>query len=805
MHTLLEYLLNLHTVSLRDPSRLRFTFGIESPWLMLLIILALILAVFGYWSYRRQSTTPVKRIAAGMVRALTLILVVLLFCRPQLAIDQDIRTPSIVAVWIDNSLSMDLRDPYKDAAMRVMVQQTSTRIKPPEGFTRPSRWELAVDALIQAKSNWLHTLAEKQDVVILTGAVHPMPLGTPAHNPAQLDALLEALKTQKPTVDSTDVPTAIADIFRQFQGQPVSAIVLLTDGASNAGTRPEIATTIARQNSTNIFAIPLGSPEEPFNLALQNIQVPENAFVRDPIAVKARLHVAGISQPTPTKVALYRRMADGKPGELLKAVDIMVDPSKKDVDVELDFKPEKVERIDLLARVTPSTDELTTQDNTATGVTTVMEAKVRTLIVEGYPRWEYRYLKNEFVREKTVDVSCLLLSADENFAQEGNTPITRFPETMEEMNKYDVLIIGDVDPQFFSPTQRKLIINFVGKNGGGLAWIAGSQFNPDAYKGTELEPLLPIVPDDPNSPIASPSDGSPFQMTMTAEGKDSNLFRFFDNPDDNIKQLNDLPPLYWYKPVIGKKASGIVYASIPNPPKGGQPVPLIVVGQYGLGTTLYSAVCDTWRWRYYTGEPLYQSYWLQMARILYRNKAMNQSRQIELAADAQHVDIGSAIHLSAIVHDPLLVNQMPLEIPLQITDSKTHTPLAPVILKRLANAPEQFEGTFTGNQIGSFQAQVKPGALPIDVPPIDLVVSPPSREQSTTAADMDALNSLVIPTKGKIVPLPHAADLATLIADRSVQTSNPLFEDLWNKPIALLLVVVLLTIEWLIRKSSGLI
>ncbi len=133
-----------------------------------------------------------------------------------------------------------------------------------------------------------------------------------------------------------------------------------------------------------------------------------------------------------------------------------------------------------------------------------------------------------------------------------------------------------------------------------------------------------------------------------------------------------------------------------------------------------------------------------MARLLYRNKAMNQSRQIEIAADSQHVDIGNPIHLSAIVHDPLLVGQMPLEIPLQIIDTKTHTPLEPVILKRLANAPEQFEGDL---QRQSNRLIPGPGKAlarcPLMLPPIDLVVSPPSREQSTTAADMDALNSLV--------------------------------------------------------------
>ncbi len=181
-----------------------------------------------------------------------------------------------------------------------------------------------------------------------------------------------------------------------------------------------------------MFAIPLGSPDEPFNLALQSMQVPENTFVRDPVAVKVRLHAAGITQPTPTKVSLYRRLPDGKLGALLKTVDVTIDPAKKDVDVEMTFKPDKPERIDLLARVDPTPDELTTEDNSVTGSTTVMDVKVRALFVDGYPRWEYRYLKNEYIREKTISISCLLLSADENFAQEGTIPITRFPETMEE-------------------------------------------------------------------------------------------------------------------------------------------------------------------------------------------------------------------------------------------------------------------------------------------------------------------------------------------------------------------------------------
>ena len=105
-----------------------------------------------------------------------------------------------------------------------------------------------------------------------------------------------------------------------------------------------------------------------------------------------------------------------------------------------------------------------------------MDTHVNVLYVEGYPRWEYRYLKNELLHEGTINVSILLLSADETFSQEGTTrklpdgteerwTIQPFPETEEEMLKYDVILLGDVEPDFFSPAQMQLMLNFVRKHG----------------------------------------------------------------------------------------------------------------------------------------------------------------------------------------------------------------------------------------------------------------------------------------------------------------------------------------------------
>jgi len=191
--------------------------------------------------------------------------------------------------------------------------------------------------------------------------------------------------------------------------------------------------------------------------------------------------------------------------------------------------------------------------------------------------------------KKTVNISALLLSADENFAQEGDPrkldkqgreifpgPITRFPETASELALYDVILIGDVEPTFFTPTQMNLIIEHVRKNGAGLAWIAGPAYNPDSYRGTPLEVLLPVIPDDPLRPSLPRADNTGFIPYSPPRAKFPTCSVSLIPRKKNLEQMTKLPELYYYKPVIGRKPTTEVLAVHPARSQGGEPAPLIV-------------------------------------------------------------------------------------------------------------------------------------------------------------------------------------------------------------------------------------
>ena len=111
----------------------------------------------------------------------------------------------------------------------------------------------------------------------------------------------------------------------------------------------------------------------------------------------------------------------------------------------------------------------------------------------------------------------------------------------------------------------------------------------------------------------------------------------------------------------------------------------------------------------------------------------------------------------------------------------------------------------TAARVGEYTLVVQPGTLPVDLPPVDLVVEPPQREFENVTTDLASLRSIATKTTGAVVAPYATADLTRQIPDRSTPILMGQSEELWNKPFALLLVVLLATIEWLIRKSAGLI
>ena len=59
-------------------------------------------------------------------------------------------------------------------------------------------------------------------------------------------------------------------------------------------------------------------------------------------------------------------------------------------------------------RIPRDTQELIPENNEISAPISVRKEQLKVLVVESYPRWEYRYLRNALERDPGVELTCLL-------------------------------------------------------------------------------------------------------------------------------------------------------------------------------------------------------------------------------------------------------------------------------------------------------------------------------------------------------------------------------------------------------------
>ena len=615
--------------------------------------------------------------------------------------------------------------------------------------------------------------------------------------------------------------------MEDLQGQRLAGVVVFTDGRDTP-TAP-LADTLAaiKDFGVKVYPIPVGSEQAPRNIDVESVNVQDSAFQGDIVNVKVMIRGTGYEPNHLVKISVKDKKTglpliapDGSPGSV-QQIPLPDDTPKE---VELQFKATDVGPLDLIVEAEKQPGETDEDDNIRTAQVNVMEAKINVLFVDGYPRWEYRYMKTEMIRDKTIDVSCLLTSADPTFHQEGDHPDSAqtFPESIEKLMDYDVILFGDVDPRQFSDSQLQLVNDFVAKKGGGFGMIAGPRWSPAQYKNTPIEAILPVniskvEADDNRGPITQG-----FRPILTKAGADSSIFRFYTNREINDRFLREeIQPLYWYcRGVTVKPGVGEVYAEHPSDPgPDGRKAPLLVLGRFGAGRTLFSAIDDSWRWRFYTGESVFDTYWVQQVRYLARSKKLGQ-RRLTLASDRPSYELGEQVRLNLRILDPQLLQQLPDQISVNINDEGLNAPTPATApssmpsaqpgalvrqetLVRQEGQPDLYTASFTADRVGRFVAQLPPIAGGVDALDLPIEVIVPRLELNQPQVDRAALSRLASETMGQVVDFNQAEKLPQLIPSAAKIIPIDINRPLWDAPLGMILFVFLITAEWVLRKVYG--
>ena len=826
-------------------------------WLVAVGAVALLVLVA--WVYCRdgEALRGRQRFALIALRLAVFALVVAMLTELSLTVE---RTGlSSIAVMIDVSASMSLQDQYPPTSQAARMAKTLARTPGRDGH----RLALAQDVLTRNGGDFLRELEREHQVRLyrFAGTASPLEVGdldeaseptrpaskageakddagaeggdedgvsgtrgltSPAQNENQqekpgekrgltpktktggspLEVAVAEIKSLRAEGDQTRPAPAVKKVLGDLRGTPPAALILFTDGVASVSDADKLSTIAeaARRKGVQLHIVGLGSDEAVKDLQLFDTLVDEVAFVGDPMQFTAKVKGFGYAG---RKVTLRLRKEGDSTALATREVTAPADGQA--LKVELSYTSPTAGEFDLVLQIVPPADETNKENNHETRHVSVREEKIRVLLADSLPRYEFRFLKQLLERDKSIELSTLLQDADLEYAQEDRTAIQHFPVKREDLAKFDVLVLGDLSPTLLGPAVMENVRDFVREKGGSVVFIAGSQSNPVAFGGTPLEVLLPFATADVRAVAVEAVGSDSFHPTLTLEGQKGNsLFRLGDSEADSLRIWNGLPNLFWLVEIPKTKPGVRVFAEHPLKSGTNGRLPVIAMQQVGGGKVLFHATDETWRWRFRTGDLHYGRYWIQAIRYLSRGRLIGKDRTAELSVDQLVYQRGQPVTLRVRFVDERFLPTDAGGVTV-ILDRKGEGRQT-VKLTRLRESPTMFEAQLPRLAEGAYHAWVSQPAFNEAPPATDFRIEAPQRELQRRGMDKTDLQLAAKLSHGRFYTLDDVDQLPGEIPRGTpvpLQTDEPI--PLWNRWEVLSFLAMLLTGEWLLRKRWRLI
>ena len=766
-----------------------------APGLVALVLLATAaMMLLVYWNESATAARGWKVLLAGLRTLLVGLILLMLFGWTVQRHRTDL--PDVVIV-LDDSASMSLADTYDDASLLTEIKRRLAAAKLPE----QTRLNLAKTLLLENEANLLAELGRRANLRFYLAGGSARAIGG---EPEQVrSALLQAAADQP----ASRLGNCLRDVLEAQRGRPTAAVIFLTDGVTTDGKSLLEAAQYARRKTVPLFFVGLGSDRPARDLRLADLLADEAAFVGDLLHFDVNLVGEGLSGQAAVQL---KRSGES---EVLAEEKVTLDRAGAAQSIRLAHRAEKPGEFEYVVEVVPHAGEANTDNNRLTRKVTVREETIRVLLVQAYPNYEFRFLKQMLVRElnanqpaegKAQGVRTVLQEADLEYVETDKTAERVFPVSREELFQYDVLIFGDVNPSLLSPSIMNNIYEFATVRGGGVIFMAGPRYTPLAFRDTPLAPLLPMNLDTVRLPDPDATIAESFRPKLTALGLASPITQLADSPAANERLWQgELAPLRWFASIQDLRPGVRVLAEHPTKRSdSGQPLPIITLQFVGAGKVVFHATDETHRWRFRVGDQYFARYWVQTIRYLCRSKLLAGNRSAELTTDREEYRRGDAVGLRVRFLDDRLAPAQ--DDGVMVVVARSGGERRNITLRRLASDRGIFEGTAGPLPDGQYRAWLAAPTLEGQPPARAFTVVAPPGELARTQMDAAEMREAAKISVGKYYTFSTAGGLlADLPRGRQVRIESLPPKPIWNAPLLAALFVALIAAEWLLRKRVG--
>jgi hypothetical protein len=389
---------------------------------------------FSLYVYRFTIPPVSSPLRYGLValRSSGLFVLFLLLGEPILSLIVRSVNPPVVAVLVDNSRSMAIRD------------RSGQREEMLRSILRSADWQ---------------RLGEKGRVVYL---LFDERIRAVASNPADSLTL---------NGEMTDIAGAMKDAKRMEESANLQAVVLLSDGNSTIGANPLYE---AEALGVPVFALGIGDTNEQKDILVRKVLTNEIAYIGTKVPVNVTVHSTGYAG-----AQIRVSLSDGN--ETIDEKSLILLGGTRDYVVPLTLMPKKEGIGKFVVSVSRLPDELTAQNNRMSFFTKILRSKLRVVLLAGAPSEDAAFIRRLLADDKNMDAAICIEKKDGQFYE---TPLTS--RTVSEADC--LLLIGF--PTARSSSQALRLISNVLEAGKPLLLVLSR--TSDFTKLQTLEPFLPF-------------------------------------------------------------------------------------------------------------------------------------------------------------------------------------------------------------------------------------------------------------------------------------------------------------------------
>jgi len=771
--------------------------GLGRPGALLWCLpLAVVLSVGVVWSYRRlaREFSGIRPTLLSTLRVVLLVLLLILFIRPVIGFNVETAIRRSLVLLIDSSASMKIVDnrasvdDQKRSALAQGQLDASKGLKQelPDGTSGLGvpRVRLVQQAMENKKIDLLRRLQNDFDVSVMTFGQKTAPVES--NNPGAAPTWIGKLDAVAPV---TALGDAVRDVIASTRGQQLGGIVVVSDGVINSGLPASAAAQLAKQDEVPLFLWGVGISNVR-DIIVAELFAPETAFKEDTVPVTVRVRNRGLAGET-ASVQLKLN------NDIIATKQITLDSAGEQV-VVMQFAPTKPGEFTLSAGVEPREDEAIRDNNVSTQYLRVVDGKLKVLYVEQSPRWEFHYLRAQLTRDRRVAAKFVLVEADPAITGDNSPFLRTFPDSREELFKYNLIIIGDVAPSVLGSQGPALLEEYTTRFGGGVLMIAGRRSAPSAYFGTPLGKILPIEAGvgDRTGVRGGQVDDKPIQVELTPDGRQNAIMKLSDDAQETEKLWSSRPPIFWAYAASRAKPAAEVLMQFADTRTGGRGAksPLVALHQVGAGTVAFVGTDNTWRWRAERGESIYTAFWGQLVQRLALPHFLGASPRTRLTSERRSYAVFEKVVLFARLYDQTF---RPITEP---TIDAVYQSAAGVrgdlTLRPVADQPGLYRGEFIAGEIGQYQFSVNRDPETR----LDFAITEPKLEFAEAAMNEAGLRQMAATSGGLFVREEDLYRLPEQIKAKNEWVKSREEIEIALSPIYFVVLLALATVEWFIRK-----